>query len=222
MSRSRSPGRQAASADCSAAAASWPRSARSARSATDSASRSATRSALASPPNAGCPSAPSRAAGWPANRSAAWTKASASCQGTIISSANPCAAGPYSSRIRSASTLVVISAALPSGVNTAQTRSVAAVRSTGGATPPQAHATAAGPVSTSPAGAGSASPASQARMRSAADCARSALRPAWSRAVSSRTIWSRTVRSPGSARFRSDFGAAVCPGRCSAVPNDVV
>ncbi len=144
-----------------------------------------------------------------ANRSAAATNAPESCQGTITSSANPCAAGSYSSRIRSASTLVVIMAALPD-VNTAQTRSTAAVRSTGGATPPQAHATAAGPVSTSPAArAGSPPPASQRRMRSAADCARAMLRR-----VGPGTVWSRTVRSPAVHRAGASEPRRGCAGCC--------
>ena len=174
-SRSRSPGRQELRAPCSAAAVSRPRSARSSRSPADSASRIAISSSLASSPNAGWPSAPSRAAGAPASRSAARTKALGSCQGTASISAKPWAPGPYSSRIRSASTFVVTSAA-PPVVKTAQTRSTAAVRSTGGATPPHAHATAAGPVSTRPAGCPGPPSASQAPIRPAAAWARATLR----------------------------------------------
>ena len=58
-----------------------------------------------------------RRAGRPERRPAAprrRTNAAASCHGTVTRSAKPCAAGSYSSRIRSASTFVVISAA-PAG-----------------------------------------------------------------------------------------------------------
>jgi hypothetical protein len=81
--------------------------------------------------SAGCP--------WTTARSAATSaKRSGECHGTCARAAKLCVAASNSAVIRSASTLVVISQA-SRAVKTAQTRSTAAARSTGGATPPQAY-----------------------------------------------------------------------------------
>ena len=173
MSRSRSPGRQAIRDCSSAAAVSVPSSRRSSCSAGERVSLKATSSSVASTPNAGCPSAASRPAPVPARSCAARANASGSYQGTATRSANPWRRGWYSSLTRSASTSVVTSAA-PVGVTTTQTRSVWAVRSTGGATAPVAQATLPGPVSTTPAT--SSRPASQPSRRSRAASARATLR----------------------------------------------